>query len=66
VKLADLPPGQHQRVTITVKGRDVTVEQGERTTQQLRLPENAPARGPFGLVDTGHAVEFMNLYVRDL
>ena len=59
-------PGSYQRFIITVKGREVTVKRNDTETQRMNLPANAPVRGAFGLRDTGGAVEFMNLYARDL
>lgn len=67
VKLTGATPGNHQRFIITVKGREVTVKRGDQQTERFQLPFDVPARsGPLGLNDTGGAVEFMNLYVRDL
>ena len=51
---------------MTVKGREVTMKRNDQETQRINLPADGPARGAFGLRDTGGAVEFMNLYVRDL
>ncbi len=59
-------PGNYQRIIITVKAREVTVRRNDQETQRLTLPADAPARGALGLRDTGGAVEFMNLYARDL
>jgi hypothetical protein len=66
IKLAEAEPGKNQRFLITVKGRDLTVTMNGKETQRLTLPANAPARGAIGLRDTGGAVEWMNLYARDL
>ncbi len=66
VKLEGATPGSYQRYVITVKGREVTVKRNDQETQRFMLPAEAPAHGAFGLRDTGGAVEFMNLYVRDL
>ncbi len=65
VKLAGATPGSYQRFTVTVKGREVTVKRNEQEIQRLTLPAAAAARGTFGLRDSGGAVEFMNLYVRE-
>ena len=65
VKLAGATPGSHQRFTVTLKGRELTVKRAEQEIQRLTLPANAPARGPLGLRDTGGAMELMNLYVRE-
>jgi hypothetical protein len=66
IKLRGATPGSYKRFVITIKGRDVTVTCNEQETQRFALPADSPARGAFGLCDTGGAVEFMNLYVRDL
>ena len=66
VKLEGATPGSHQRFIITVKGREVTVTRNDQEIQRLMLPADAPARGAFGLRDTGGSLEFMNLYARDL
>jgi hypothetical protein len=66
VKLEGATPGSYQRFVVTVKGRDVTVKRNDHETQHFTLPADAPARGAFGLRDTGGAVEFMNLCARDL
>ena len=66
VKLEGAAPGSYQRYIITLKGREVTVKRNDQETQRLTLPADAPARGVLGLRDTGGAVEFMNLYRRDL
>ena len=66
VALTGAEPGKSQRFIITVKGRNVTVKLNDQETQHVTLPADAPARGSFGLLDTGGAVEFMNLYARDL
>jgi hypothetical protein len=66
VKLEGATPGNYQRFIVTVKGREVTVTRNEQETRQLTLPADATGRGALGLRDTGGAVEFMNLCVRDL
>ncbi len=66
VQLDGATPGSYNRFVVTVKGREVSVKRNDQDTQRFMLPADAPARGAFGLRDTGGAVEFMNLYVRDL
>jgi 3-keto-disaccharide hydrolase len=66
VKLEGVAAGSYQRFVITVKGRDVTVKRNAEQTQRVTIPASGPARGAFGLRDTGGAMDFMNLYVRDL
>ena len=66
VKLEGATPGSYQRFIITVKGREVTVKRNDQETQRFTLSADVPGAGCFGLRDAGGAVEFMNLYVRDL
>lgn len=66
LKLDGAVPGGYQRFIVTIKGREVIMKRNEKETQRQALPPNAPARGAIGLRDTGGAVEFMNLYARDL
>ena len=66
VKLDGAMPGTFQRFIITIKGREVTVKANGKEARQLSLPSAVPVRGALGLRDTGGAVEFMNLYVREL
>jgi hypothetical protein len=66
VKLDGLAAGKFQRVTVNVKGRDVVAKSGEKEIARVTLPADAPARGSFGIRDSGAALEFMNLHVRDL
>lgn len=66
VKLSGTSPSGFQRFVITVKGREVTVKRNEQEIERVTLTSDSPARGAFGLSDTGGAVEFMNIYARDL
>jgi hypothetical protein len=66
VKLEGAAPGNHQRFIISVKDREVTVKRNDKEIQRMTLPPDAPTRGSFGLRNTGGAVEFMNLYAREL
>jgi len=66
VPLEGATAGNSQRFIITVTGREVIVKRNGKETQRVTLSADAPARGAFGLRDTGGAVEFMNLYARDL
>jgi len=61
------PPKKFTRFTITVKRNEIAVRRDEEKGMLL-LPKlrTSPARGAFGLLDTGGGVEFMNLHVRDL
>lgn len=65
VNLADAAPGNSQRYSITVQGNAIVVKRGDQETQRLPLPAEATPRGPFGLRDTGTALELMNLYARE-
>jgi hypothetical protein len=66
IKLTEAEAGKYQRVTITAKGRSLTVKINDKAVQQLDLPANAPSNSPLGLGDIGSAMDFMNLHVRDL
>ena len=66
VKLADVVPGRYQRVTVNLKGRELVVKINDKEAQKLTLPAETPARGAFGVRDTGGAMDLMNLHVRDL
>ena len=66
VKLPGGEPGKYGRFSITTKGSEVTVKLNDREIQRFTLPADAPAKGAFGLADTGGGVEFMNLNWRDL
>ena len=59
-------PGQYQRFLITVQGRAVTVRRNGQEIQRLTLPADAPLRSALGLRPASGAVEFMNLYAREL
>jgi hypothetical protein len=64
--LAEATPGNYQRFIITLKGREVILKRNDKEIQRVTLSASAPARGAFGLRDTGGAIDFMNLYARDL
>ena len=66
VKLEGAAAGSYQRFVIVARGREVTVKRDDQDARRFMLPSDSPARGPLGLRDTGGALEFMNLYVRDL
>jgi hypothetical protein len=65
ISLKGAVPGSYQRFVITVKGREVIVRRRDEEIHRATLPADSPARGAFGLRDTGGAVEFMNLCARD-
>lgn len=66
IKLTGASPGPYRRYVITVVGQEVILKQNENEIQRITLPGGIPERGAFGLRDTGSAIEYMNLYVRDL
>ena len=66
VKLAGVTPGTYQRFILTIKGREITVKRDDKEVQRLTVPSDVPARGLLGLQDNAGAMDFMNLYVRDL
>ena len=66
MRLTDSQPGQYRRFLIALKGRDITVTSDGKEVQHLTLPATTPARGKLGLVATDGAIDWMNLYVRDL
>ena len=65
IKLGEAAEG-YQRYTVRVQGREVTVQKNGQDVSRLTLSSSAPARGAFGLRDTGSPLEFMNLYAREL
>jgi hypothetical protein len=66
VKLTDASGGSYQRYSITARGSEIMVKRGDKESQRVPLPAATKARGPFGLRDNGAAMEFMNLYAREL
>ena len=66
VKLSDAAAGNYQRYSITMKGGEIVVKRGGKESQRLNLPADAKATGSFGLKDDGAAMDFMNLYSREL
>jgi hypothetical protein len=49
-----------------MSGREITVRTRDWEIQRLSLPPEATSTRALGLVDSGTATEFMNLYVGDL
>lgn len=66
VELKGAASGGHQRFLISVNSDVVTVKHEGREVQRVSVPPGGPARGPFGLRAVDGAVEFMNLYAREL
>lgn len=63
---ADAPSGQWNRFIITVRGQSVTVVlNGKKVIDAVPIP-HLPPEGPIGLQYHRDAVEFTNLYVREL
>jgi hypothetical protein len=63
---ADKPPGQWNRLIVTMKGDRMTVVlNGETVIDNTQLP-GIPARGPIGLQHHGDPVQFTNLYIKEL
>ncbi len=66
VKLADATAGNYQRYSVTVKENEIVVKRGDKEAQRLTLPAGSKTHAPFGLQDSGAAMELMNLYSREL
>ncbi len=66
VELPNTSPSSHQRYRFTVSGGEIIVYRGETAVRRKPLPPGAKAPAPFGLRDTGAALELMNLYAREL
>lgn len=63
---ADNPPGKWNRMLLTLKGENLTVVlNGQTVIDRAPLP-GLPARGPIGLQHHGDALEFTNLFVKEL
>jgi hypothetical protein len=69
-KLAGAEPAKYNRFTITVRREGnsgtIKVQRNNDSPQTSVFQVKDSARGPLGLHDLGNAIEFMNLYVRDL
>jgi hypothetical protein len=63
IRLTETVPGKWTRVRVQTKGAEAVVFLGDKETQRAPL---AAASGALGLKDTGAAVEFGNMHVRDL
>ena len=63
---ADAPPGQWNRMFITMKGDRLSVKlNGKSVIEEAQLP-GVPARGPIALQHHGDPLEFANLFIREL
>ncbi|WAC19946.1 DUF1080 domain-containing protein [Luteolibacter sp. SL250] len=62
----DRPQGEWNRMMITLKGDVLTVLlNGRKVIEEAQLP-GIPAKGPIGLQHHGQAIEFANIWVKDL
>lgn len=65
-KNMDKPMGEWNRMTITLKGDRLTVNNnGEDVIVNAQLP-GIPATGPLVLQDHGNPIQFKNLYIKEL
>jgi hypothetical protein len=64
ISLAELTVGKWTRVTIAAQGNEAVVSFGGREVR--RIPITTGATGAFGLKDSGAALTFGNLHVREL
>jgi len=63
---ADKPIGEWNRFVITMKGDRLSVElNGQAVLENARLP-GVPAEGPIALQHHGAAIQFANLYIKEL
>ena len=63
---ADRPQSEWNRMMITLKGDVLTVSlNGRVVIERAQLP-GIPAKGPIGLQHHGQAIEFANLWVKEL
>lgn len=63
---ADKPPGEWNRTMIILKGDRLTVSlNGKVVIENARLPD-IPASGPVGLQHHGSAIDFANIWVKEL
>ncbi len=63
LKLTEAAPGKWTRVRVQTKSREAVVFAGDKETRRVPL---AAGSGALGLKDTGAAVDFGNLHVRNL
>lgn len=63
---ADRPIGEWNRTMITMKGNLLTVSlNGRAVIENAQLP-GVSARGPIGLQSHGAAIDFANLWIKEL
>ena len=63
---ADQPPGEWNRTMITMIGDRLSVSINGRVVIENALLPGVPARGPIGLQHHGAAIDFANLWVKEL
>jgi Domain of Unknown Function (DUF1080) len=66
---ADQPFGQWNRTLITLKGGSLTVTlNGRQILDNVTLPTTPPfpAKGPIALQSTGSAIDFANIWIKEL
>ena len=63
---ADRPAGQWNRFVITLKGERVSVVLNGQTVIEDAALVGLPKRGKLGLLHHGDAVEFANIYIKEL
>ena len=66
VQLREAAPGNYTRFQIGVKGGEVWLRRGDMDVSKQTPSKSMPAKAPFEIQDTGGALEFMNIYVREL
>jgi hypothetical protein len=66
LRLTGLQPGKWGRFIVTFKGRKLAVQLDGRDLPGIDLPPDAPARRAFGFESGPSAVEFANIYVREI
>ena len=63
---ADKPIGEWNRTMITMKGDRLSVQlNGKNVIENAQLPD-VPAEGPIGLQHHGSAIDFANLWIKEL
>ena len=62
----DKPVGEWNHMVITIKGDRLTVDlNGEEVIANAQLP-GIPKKGPIALQNHGQAIQFKNIYVKEL
>jgi hypothetical protein len=66
LRLDGATPDTFQRFLITAKPGEVIVRRGDSTIGRLPVPRGFEKEAALGLGGTGGAIEFMNVYIREL